>query len=664
MKLPRSNKEEKVFQIDQVAVRLVKTDELTYHEPLTCPENVVKAMSEIMSQFDREVVGIINLKADMVPINIHFASVGIVNEAMAHPREIFKTAILSNAASMLLLHNHPSGRLFPSEEDTMMTDRMLKASRIMGIPLVDHIIVGGDSTRYFSFKERQVLSMEGLKLEKDYRNIRFQNVAEHNCYRVKESGNPYESKKGGKDPMSDQKRESSVKEITKKLEQGLKELFESERYKTYLTTMSKFHNYSFNNTLLIAMQKPDATLVAGFTSWQKNFDRHVKKGEKGIRIMAPAPYKKKTEQEVIDPNTQKPIRGEDGKVKKKQVEIIIPAFKPVTVFDVSQTDGKPIPELAINELLSKVEDYQDFVKALAKVAPVPVMYEDIPSGAKGYFSPSQQKIAIQKGMSESQTVKTLIHETAHSLLHDKENVRMEGTGDAEKKSRSTKEVEAESVAYTVCQHFGIDTSEYSFGYVAGWSSGKEMPELKTSMETIRKTASRLITDTENALKEIRLTKTLENEKEGKASLEDALKLAEKIDGFIYSYDKEVYQKQVPDRNAHIKGIAEDLHKNEYGYLTDYLKAVLKDQRNAPFFSSAEELLEKIKEYKPLSKIEEMEEGNLNMIDDVLNNGFGEKKDFGKEVRPSLKVRLLEKKEQAGNDKRTEKEKKRERSYPE
>lgn len=662
MRLPQNNKKEKAFQIDQVAVRLVKTDELTYHEPLTSPESVVKAMSEMMSQFDREVVGIINLKADMVPINIHFASVGIVNEAMAHPREIFKTAILSNAASMLLLHNHPSGRLFPSEEDTMITDRMLKASRIMGIPLVDHIIVGGDSTRYFSFKERKVLSVEELKLEKDYRNLKFQNVADHKGYSVKESGDPYKSKQGGKHPMKDQQKESSVKEITKKLEQGLKELFESERYKEYLTTMSKFHNYSFNNTLLIAMQKPDATLVAGFTSWQKNFDRHVKKGEKGIRIMAPAPYKKKAEREVIDPKTKRPIRGEDGKVKTEQVEITIPAFKPVTVFDVSQTDGKPIPELSANELLSEVEDYQDFVRALTKVAPVPVMYEDIPSGAKGYFSPSQQKIAIKKGMSESQTVKTLVHETAHSLLHDKENVRMEGTGDGEKKSRSTKEVEAESVAYTVCQHFGIDTSEYSFGYVAGWSSGKEMPELKTSMETIRKTASRLITDTENALKEIRLTKTLESEKEGKASLEDALTLAKKIDGFIFFYDKEAYQKQVPDRNAHIKGIAEDLLKNEYGYLTDYLKAVLQDQENAPFFSLAEQLLEKIKEYKPLAKIEEREEGNLNMIDEVF--GEKEEKDLNKEVRPSLKMRLLEKKEQAGNDKRAEKEKKRERSYPE
>lgn len=302
-------------------------------------------------------------------------------------------------------------------------------------------------------------------------------------------------------------KKDSVKEITEKLEQGLKELFDSEKFKTYLNTMSKFHNYSFNNTLLIAMQKPDATLVAGFQSWQKNFDRHVNKGEKGIKIMAPAPYKKKQEMEVIDPKTKRPVLGEDGKPKTEEVEITIPAFKPVTVFDVSQTDGKEIPTLGADELKFSVEGFGDFVKALEKVAPVPVEYIDIASGAKGYFSPSEQRIAIQKDMGESQTVKTAVHEIAHSLLHDKENVRVEGIEDGEKKTRSTKEVEAESVAYTVCQHFGIDTSEYSFAYVAGWSSGKEMPELKESMDTIRKTASQLITGIEDALKTIQLERT-------------------------------------------------------------------------------------------------------------------------------------------------------------
>lgn len=216
-------------------------------------------------------------------------------------------------------------------------------------------------------------------------------------------------------------KKDSVKEITEKLEQGLKELFDSERYKTYLNTMSKFHNYSFNNTLLIAMQKPDATLVAGFNSWQKNFDRHVNKGEKGIRIMAPAPYKKKQEVDVIDKNTGKPVIGEDGKPKTEQVEIVIPAFKPVTVFDVSQTTGKDIPSLGADELKFTVENFEDFIKALERVSPVPMEYMDISSEAKGYFSPSEQRIVIQNDMGESQTVKTAVHEIAHAYREAKQN---------------------------------------------------------------------------------------------------------------------------------------------------------------------------------------------------------------------------------------------------
>ena len=319
--------------------------------------------------------------------------------------------------------------------------------------------------------------------------------------------------------MAEKKQNDSVKEITDKLEQGLKELFDSEKFKAYLNTMSKFHNYSFNNTLLIAMQKPDATLVAGFQSWQKNFERHVNKGEKGIKIMAPSPYKKKQEMEVIDPKTQRPVLGDDGKPKTEEVEITIPAFRPVSVFDVSQTSGKEIPTLGADELKFSVEGFEDFMKAMERVAPVPIEYLDISSGAKGYFSPSEQRIAIQKDMGESQTVKTAVHETAHSLLHDKDNVRVEGIEAGDKKTRSTKEVEAESVAYTVCQHFGIDTSDYSFAYVAGWSSGKEMPELKESMDTIRKTASQLITGIEDALKEIKLEREQSQEQSQEATYE-------------------------------------------------------------------------------------------------------------------------------------------------
>lgn len=300
-----------------------------------------------------------------------------------------------------------------------------------------------------------------------------------------------------------------VKEITDRLEEGLKELFESEKYKSYLSTMSKFHNYSFNNTLLIAMQKPEATLVAGYKAWQKNFGRHVNKGEKAIRILAPMPYKIKEERDKLDPVTGEMTFDENGMPQKEEVEVTIPAFRVVSVFDVSQTDGKPIPELEAQELLSAVEGYENFVQALMNVAPVPIGFEDIPGDSKGYFHTTENRIAVQENMSESQTLKTMVHETAHSMLHNKE---ISQDIDAPVKDRNTKEVEAESIAYTVCQHFGIDTSDYSFGYIAGWSSGKDMKELKSSLDTIRRTSSELIKGIEGQLQEIQRDRDLMQDK--------------------------------------------------------------------------------------------------------------------------------------------------------
>ena len=302
--------------------------------------------------------------------------------------------------------------------------------------------------------------------------------------------------------MADVKTEKQkVKEITDKLEEGLKELFESEKYKRYLSTMSKFHNYSANNIQLIAMQRPDATLVAGYQAWQKNFGRHVNKGERAIRILAPAPYKIKEERDKLDPDTGEMIFDENGMPQKEEVEIKIPAFRVVSVFDIGQTDGKPLPELEVKELLNTVEGYEDFKQSVMNVAPVPIRFEDIPGDSKGYFNPEEKRIAVQENMAESQTLKTMIHETAHSMLHDKEVNRSSGLN-IPVKDRNTKEVEAESIAFTVCQHFGIDTSDYSFGYIAGWSTGRDMKELKSSLDTIRKTASELITGIEGQLQEL------------------------------------------------------------------------------------------------------------------------------------------------------------------
>ena len=258
------------------------------------------------------------------------------------------------------------------------------------------------------------------------------------------------------------------------------------------------------------MQKPEATLVAGYKAWQKNFERHVNKGEKAIRILAPAPYKIKEERDKLDPVTGEMMFDENGMPQKEQVEVTIPAFRAVSVFDVSQTDGKPIPELEAQELLSTVEGYEDFVQALMNVAPVPIGFEDIPGDSKGYFHTEEKRIAVQENMSESQTLKTMVHEVAHSMLHNKE-INRDDLMEAPAKDRNTKEVEAESVAYTVCQHFGIDTSDYSFGYIVGWSSGKDMKELKSSLDIIRKTSSELITGIEGVLRELQLNREMEQE---------------------------------------------------------------------------------------------------------------------------------------------------------
>lgn len=307
--------------------------------------------------------------------------------------------------------------------------------------------------------------------------------------------------------MADAKTErQKVKEITDRLEEGLKELFESETYKSYLSTMSKFHNYSYNNIQLIAMQRPDATLVAGYRAWQKNFGRHVNRGEKAIQILAPAPYKIKEERDKLDPVTGELMFDENGMPQREEVEIKIPAFRVVSVFDVAQTDGKPLPELEAKELLSTVEGYEDFKQAVMNFAPVPISFEDIPGTSKGYFNIAEKRIAVQEGMGESQTLKTMVHETAHSMLHDREVNKTDILAPA--KDRNTQEVEAESIAYTVCQHFGIETSDYSFGYIGGWSSGRDMKELKSSLDTIRRTASEIITGIEGELQAMQLDRDM------------------------------------------------------------------------------------------------------------------------------------------------------------
>ena len=277
-----------------------------------------------------------------------------------------------------------------------------------------------------------------------------------------------------------------LKDITDSIERGIQELFQSDKYAAYLRTMSRFHKYSVNNTMLIYMQKPDATLVAGFNKWRDQFERNVMKGEKGIKIIAPTPFKKKIEEQKLDPDTKLPMLDADGKVIMEEKEIKIPMFKPVTVFDVSQTQGKPLPQLA-SDLHGNVQNYEVFMEALRRASPVPIDFKPIRDGSDGFFSLDNQSITIREGMSEVQTVSAVVHEIAHSKLHN-------NVGAEQQKDRNTEEVEAESISFAVCAYYGISTGENSFGYIATWSKGKELKELRESLETINKTSSELITD--------------------------------------------------------------------------------------------------------------------------------------------------------------------------
>lgn len=316
-----------------------------------------------------------------------------------------------------------------------------------------------------------------------------------------------------------EKREQQMYEITKKLEEGVKELFTSERYTEYLKTMSKFYNYSFNNTVLIALQRPEATLVAGYSAWQKNFHRQVKKGEKGIQIIAPSQRKEKELVEKFDPETNELILGPDGQPETEVVEHVVSDFRVVRVFDVSQTYGEPLPEIAIPDLTEQVQNFPLFLQAVKELSPVPIRFGETGGEAKGYYSNKAKEIVVKEDMSESQTIKTLIHEIAHAKLHDREVLEQAG----EEKDQRTKEIEAESIAYTVCQYFGLYTSDYSFPYIAGWSDNLKTWELRTFMDTIRRTSGEFIKELEEKIKELETDRNerdgIQNEKETKIRMD-------------------------------------------------------------------------------------------------------------------------------------------------
>lgn len=580
-----------MYRLNQVAIRMVEMPPLLSDVPMDGPEAAVKVMADMLKDYDREVVAIVNLQTDGKPINMNVVSMGTLDQSIAHPREILKSTILSNASAIMLVHNHPSNKLQPSMDDIATTARVKQLCDLIGVKFLDHIIVG-PGRDYYSFHQKQQIPLSSLKLTNNLEDIELEGfrvaentavkeekktvtltVAEcsefHNMgefhenitsvaeavakfkeippermhgipaigIRVADLKNPEDSVEmdvligkridldmlryvpdiaenwqaqqmiaalihdmpeaqiEGEIPENIQKkidwiesrdkRADELHQITDKLEKGVKDVFQSDKYKQFLNVMAKFPRYSVNNTMLIMMQRPDAQLCQSFTGW-KQMGRYVKKGEKGISILAPAPYKIEREQTKLD-EKGRPVFDADGEPVKEKVEVTIRAFKVVKTFDLSQTDGKELPTIGPSELVGNIEGYPKLLQALQEISPVPVSFELIDGDAKGFYHLEDKKIVVQDGMSEVQTIKTLLHEMAHQKLHDKDNVP-----EAKDISRNGKEVEAESVAYVVCQHYGINTSDYSFSYVAGWSEGKETPELKASLDKIRQTASEFI----------------------------------------------------------------------------------------------------------------------------------------------------------------------------
>lgn len=580
-----------MYRLNQVAIRMVEMPPLLSDVPMDGPEAAVKVMADMLKDYDREVVAIVNLQTDGKPINMNVVSMGALDQSIAHPREILKSTILSNASAIMLVHNHPSNKLQPSMDDIATTARVKQLCDLIGVKFLDHIIVG-PGRDYYSFHQKQQIPLSSLKLTNNLEDIELEGfrvaentavkeekktvtltVAEcsefHNMgefhenitsvaeavakfkeippermhgipaigIRVADLKNPEDSVEmdvligkridldmlryvpdiaenwqaqqmiaalihdmpeaqiEGEIPENIQKkidwiesrdkRADELHQITDKLEKGVKDVFQSDKYKQFLNVMAKFPRYSVNNTMLIMMQRPDAQLCQSFTGW-KQMGRYVKKGEKGISILAPAPYKIEREQTKLD-EKGRPVFDADGEPVKEKVEVTIRAFKVVKTFDLSQTDGKELPTIGPSELVGNIEGYPKLLQALQEISPVPVSFELIDGDAKGFYHLEDKKIVVQDGMSEVQTIKTLLHEMAHEKLHDKDNVP-----EAKDISRNGKEVEAESVAYIVCQHYGINTSDYSFSYVAGWSEGKETPELKASLDKIRQTASEFI----------------------------------------------------------------------------------------------------------------------------------------------------------------------------
>ena len=532
---------------------------LTRDNPiLSSPSAAAGYMHTVIDQVhDKESMVVVFLNTKNRVIDYEQVSVGTINNSVIHPREIFRNAILNKAVSVLLCHNHPSGELTPSDEDLAATKALKEAGEMLGIPVVDHIIITGlNRDAVYSFRAHGIL--------------------EQNTHY--DAGLSLAEKKMDVEDM-----DKALDEITAKLEEGIQEIFSSGKYEDYLKVMSRFHRYSLNNTVLIAMQNPEASLVAGYHAWQKRFERNVLKGEKAIRIIAPVEEKRLVEKEKIDPISKKPVLDSHGNPVLEEQEVTVKRFRVVPVFDVSQTEGKELPTLA-KELEGNVRDYDLLFESLQAVSPVPIEFKEMKAGKDGYYHLKDKKIALRQGMSEIQTLATVIHEISHAKLHDRDPQQRGSKGTEIEKDQRTQEVEAESIAYAVCQYYGIETADNSFGYLAGWSSGKELAELKSSLKTIRDTAYEMIESIDGKL----LALKTEREQEAPRTQPEAVKMLNTKVAALAEALQRYNGEPLPEGVLQF----EDRQLNQTESLRTWLETVVREDRS-PYTTQASKLLQQI-----------------------------------------------------------------------
>ena len=459
------------YELKQVRVYLKEATPLYSNEEINSPESAIRVMSEALAGMDRECCAVINCDNRNRVLSFSVVSLGDASSAVVPMQNVFKAAILSSSSGILLIHNHPSGILEPSREDELITEKLIYAGKLLDINVIDHVIVGGTEGKYYSFRQEADFLFEApLKL--------------------------------GDEIVSDKKTmKDQLKEITDQLGEGISRYMTSSAYQTLISTMSKFHKYSFNNNLLIALQAPGAKYVADYHAWRK-FHRHVKKGARSIKLIAPMTFTKTQEVEKVDPVTQEVVLNAQGEPETEKQEYSYQRFRVVNVFDYSQTEGEPLPMLEVPELTGDHESYDVFMEAIKRISPVPIRFDDIPGEAKGYYHNGNKEIVIRQGMSQSQTMKTAVHELGHCLCHDRDLLETLG----EKKDRVTMELEAESVANCVCAFFNLDTSDYTYPYLAGWAADRDISVLRESMDLIRTTSGSIIEGMTEVFKEYGLMK--------------------------------------------------------------------------------------------------------------------------------------------------------------